>query len=75
MPIFHFVTNRAITLTNAPKIKTKSHTLKAPFKGFDAKILSRNQKKCNKIVQPNKKCRIFAFRVRKKKIVDVDSDL
>jgi hypothetical protein len=74
MPFAHFVTNRAITLTNNQKIKTKQQVPDTSLDGLNIKFLSRNLKKCIKLVQPIEKCRKFAFN-KEKKIVHAHSDL
>ena len=41
----------------------------------NAKFSSRNQKKCNNIIQPIDNCRIFAIQERIKKVVHAHTDL
>jgi ribosomal protein L35 len=71
----HFMTNGEIILTNDPKIKTKNGPDKRWTLALSTKFMSINQKKCNPLAHNYKKCRIFAFQVRTKKIVNADSDL
>lgn len=58
-----------------PNIQDEKLSQNQSTESEKAKFSSRNQKKCNNIIQPINNCRTFAFQERIKKVVHAHTDL